>query len=1136
MKHLYHLFFIFLIACSGNQDDKNQLFTRLSANQTGIDALNQLDLNADFDVFRYRNYYNGGGVAIGDINNDGLPDVFITHNTKSNKLYLNLGNLKFKDISKEAGIEGSKAWSTGAVMVDINGDGWLDIYVCNSGDLKGNKRENELFINSSPLTPKGGTDTTSPRPSGEGVKSPSPRGEGLGVRFVESAKEYGLADNGFSTHAAFFDFDLDGDLDCYLLNNSFRPIGSFGLENIRHERDTKGGDKLFRNDKGKFIDISEEAGIYGSVVGFGLGVAISDVNNDGYPDIYVSNDFFERDYLYLNARDGTFKESLTEMIPHTSEFSMGSDIADINNDGYPEIFTTDMLPEDDKRLKTTQSFTSYDTQQARLKNDYYDQFMRNNLQLNNGNGTFSDIGLYAGIAKTDWSWSALIADFDNDRSKEIFITNGIYKDVTNQDFINFLANDERLERIMNGEKVNFKELVDEMPSTKIPNYLYKKKIDNLQFENLAKAWGLDEPSFSNGAAYADLDNDGDLDLIVSNLNQELFFYRNNAETLTKNNFIKLKLKGEKQNTNGIGAKICLIKGKEKVFYEHYTSRGFQSSVSPSPTYGLGDWQVIDTLVITWAGGKEQIINNVKANQTLELDIKNAIQKPLPTINTTSLKADIVLSPAFKHQENNFIDFNRERLLYHMTSRQGPALAVGDLNGDRLDDFYIGGAFEQQGKLYLQNTDGKGFTELNTTAFEKDNSYEDTDASFFDADGDGDLDLYIVSGGSDFDAFAGNYQDRFYRNTGTAAQPNFVREEAALPNFTESGSCIKVADFDEDGDLDIFVGGRLIPGKYGAVANSYLLENDGKDNFKDATSERIPQLRNIGMVTDALWLDYDDDNALDLILVGEWMPITIFKNKGVGFQKVKAPKGFEQSNGLWHCLLAHDLNQDGKQDLVVGNLGLNSRFKTSAAQPFCVFVQDFDQNGALDHVYAHYVNDKLVPFSLKNDLQNQMPRIKKDFFYFSEYADKSLEEIFPKKDLENALILEAHTFESSVFYNQGGGSYKREALPEQAQFSLINALLPLANWNNQRHTALLLAGNFSATKPELGKYDANYGTLLKPDKNGKPQIIPYRSSGISVRGDTRKLGLLNSINNTQLIIFARNNDTPIFIKANTKTEQ
>lgn len=1094
MRCFLLIFLIPLLSGCGTNELKQ--FSKMPSSQTRIDFVNRLDLKGGFDVFRYRNYYNGGGVAIGDINNDGLADIYLSSNLQKNKLYLNKGNFTFEDITEKAGVGGAKAWSTGVSMADVNGDGLLDIYVCNSGNIKGDNKENELFINQGNLT------------------------------FKEQAAPYGLDDKGYSTHAAFFDFDLDGDLDCYLLNNSFRPIGSFGVENIRHERDSLGGDKLYRNDNNQFKDISEEAGIYGSVVGFGLGIAVGDLNVDGWPDLYISNDFFERDYLYINQRNGTFRECLTECMRHTSEFAMGSDIGDLNNDGWPEVFVTDMLPASDYRLKTTQSFMSYDVYQTRLKNDYYDQLMRNTLQLNNQNGTFSEVGLYAGVAATDWSWGALIADYDNDRNKEIYVTNGIYRDVTDQDFINFLANDERLAKIERGEKIDFKELVDKMPSTKLENFLFKKQKDVFQFSNRSKEWGLDEPSFSNGAAYGDLDNDGDLDLVVNNVNQELFVYRNNNEKLSKSHYLKIKFKGAGKNPFGVGARVELNGKGDKILYENFPTRGFQSSMEYTATLGVGEWQSIDSLTITWPGNKIQILKDVKTDQTLSLDVKNAVQQALDT-GKVKAKEEVKLTPEFVHRENNFVDFNYDRLLYQMLSRQGPALAVADLNADGLDDFYIGGAKDQAGAVYLQQENG--FTISPQAAFNSDSLSEDVDARFFDADGDGDLDLYVVSGGSEYEALSPAYADRLYFNLGNKNQPKFERAEKALPNIRESGSCVEAEDYDKDGDMDLFIGVRLIPGKYGMSASSYLLENDGKGNFKDISSEKIPQLKYLGMVTDAVWLDYNKDGLIDLAVVGEWMPVTLFINKGAGFQKQKNVKGLENSQGFWNAVEALDLNGDGYEDLLLGNLGLNSRFKTSEKEPFQLIISDFDQNGSMDHIYAHYQQGKLVPFGLRQDLISQLPYLKKKYLYFKDYAGKSVEEIFEKEKLENATTLQVQTFASQAALNDGKGGFLLKALPEETQFSPIYAFLPLAIEKNQT-TEFLTAGNFSAVKPEIGKYDASYGVRIKVNPKGNFYTLPSKQQpSLAVTGDVRKLGLLNSTKNTKLIIFARNDDKPQFYR-------
>ncbi len=1084
----------FLTSCQ--KTDTSKTFTKLSPSQTGIRFTNQLSLNENFDVFRYRNYYNGGGVAIGDINNDSLPDIYLTGNTQKNKLYLNLGDLKFKDISADAGVEGNKAWSTGVSMADVNGDGLLDIYVCNSGNIEGDNKENELFINNGDLT------------------------------FSEKAKEYGLADQGFSTHAAFFDYDLDGDLDCYLLNNSFKAVGSFGFENVRNERDPLGGDKLLRNDGNTFVDVSEEARIFGSAVGFGLGIALGDVNLDGWPDIYVSNDFFERDYLYINQQDGTYRDELTDYIRHTSEFSMGSDIGDLNNDGFPEIFVTDMLPESDYRLKTTQSFMDYDQEQKRLQNDYYHQHMHNSLQLNNGNNTFSEIAHYAEVSRTDWSWGALIADFDNQGDKEIFVTNGIYKDVTDQDFINFLANDERMEKVFYGEKVDFKEFNERMPSNPLNNYLFKKNPGVLKYDNLAEAWGLAEPSFSNGAAYGDLDNDGDLDLVVNNVNQELFFYRNNTELSDSSHFLKVSFLGKEANRFGVGARLELYHAQGMVLYENYPTRGFQSSMDYTATLGVGKAAQLDSIVVKWPGKLQQTLKNVATDTWISLDIKNASLFKNTSSITRPKMTDIALEPSFVHKENRFVDFDRERLMYHMVSRSGPALATGDLNGDGLDDFFIGGAANQDGRIYLQT--GAGFTQLESLAIKNDSLQEDVDAILIDIDGDKDLDLYVVSGGNAFQNRHPLYQDRLYENIGTPNAPKFSKEPSALPKLSISGSCVRPADFDSDGDLDLFVGGRVIPGKYGLPTDSYLLENQGDGTYKDITSEKIPQLKAVGMVTDAAWVDYDGDELLDLILVGDWMPITLFNNKEVGFTRIREPKSFLNTEGLWNAIQVGDLNADGKVDLILGNLGLNSRFRASVEKPFELFIYDFDGNGSLEHIYAHHPEDKLVPFALKQDLSKQLVSLKKKYTYFTDFANKSMDEIFGDDTLALAVHQKAYTFASQVAMNQGNGNFKLGKMPEKAQFSTIHSIIPL-DFQGDGQMEFLCAGNFSATKPELGNYDANYGYILETKKDGSFGLVSAEQNKILVTGDVRRAGILNSKNGSKLIVFARNNDKPLFYK-------
>ncbi|SFF48338.1 VCBS repeat-containing protein [Thermoflexibacter ruber] len=1135
MRLFYCLLILSVFSCQQKsiQDiPQDKLFSLIPKTVTGIDFKNEVEGSKEMNIFSYRNFYNGGGVGIGDVNNDGLPDIYLTANMKENKLFLNLGNWRFKDITKEAGVEGKKSWSTGVAMVDINGDGLLDIYVCNSGNFKGDDRANELFIN-------------------QGIKDGIPT-------FVEQAKEYGIADEGLSTHAAFFDYDKDGDLDLYLLNNSFRPISSFGLENLRNERDIKGGDKLYRNDNGKFTDVSTQANIYGSVIGFGLGVTIGDVNDDGWLDIYVSNDFFEIDYLYINQKNGTFKESLREWIAHTSEASMGADMADINNDGRPEIFSTDMLPETDGRLKRTTTFNSYDTYQEKLKQDYYHQFTRNMLQLNiplakgtkNGQaGFFTEIGQISGVSATDWSWGALIMDLDNDGLKDIFVSNGIFEDLTNQDFVNFLTSDENIMEAIRTKSFDFTKFKEKSNPVFIPNYAFKNNGD-LTFTNKVQEWGLDQKSFSNGSAYADLDNDGDLDLIVNNVNQEAFIYRNNAEKLEQNNYLKVKLVGEGKNTLGIGAKVMIFaketpeinigisNSPNMLFLEQAPARGFQSSIDPVMNFGLGKNKGIDSLVVIWSSGRKQVLPQVKINQQVVLEEKNAQYAANQTpesaktfslsevYNTQTIFQDISqqISLDYKHLENEFNEFNRERLIPQMFSTLGPKIAKGDINGDGLEDFYIGGAKDSAGKLFIQQKNGT-FLSTNQVLFETDKASEDTDALFFDADGDRDLDLYVVSGGNEFSGQASPLQDRLYLNDGRG---NFKKAENAIPSEFNVGSCVQAADFDGDGDLDLFVGSRVIPFEYGIPPRNMLLQNDGKGVFKDVIKEVAPDLERLGLVSEAVWADFNGDKKPDLVVVGDWLPIAFFENKNNKLINVTTNNQQLTSNsGFWNCLLADDFDNDGDIDFFAGNLGLNTKLQASAKEPIQLYLSDFDKNGDLDPILTYYKpNEKggrnSYPLALKDELISQILPLKRKYLKYEDYAEKTIQDIFTTEELQGAKILEARNLQSCFIENKGSSNFEVKSLPTLAQLSPVFCFLVL-DYDKDGNKDLLLAGNFTAVKPEIGNYDACYGLLLKGDGKNNFTPIPVSQSGFFAQGEVRDMISLRLANQKEVIIIAKNND-------------
>ena len=1098
-------------SCTSEHNQKEKLFDNLPASETGVDFINRSLDRKDFNIFNYRNFYNGGGVAIGDINNDGLPDLFLTSNFENNKLYLNKGGMKFEDVTQKAGIISKKFWSTGVTFADVNGDGLMDIYVCNSGSR--DARGNQLYIN-------------------QGIKKQN-NGPALPV-FVEKAKEYGLDDGGFSTHAAFFDYDRDGDLDMYLLNNSFTPMDRLAYANVRETRDKLGGDKLFRNEGSgkKFTDVSAEAGIYGSLIGFGLGITIGDVNNDNWLDIYISNDFYERDYLYINQKNGTFKEDIENQMGHISLASMGADIADVNNDGNLDIFVTDMMPDDDYRLKTTTSFDSYELNQLKESRDFHHQDSRNMLHLNNGNGTFSEIGRMSGTSATDWSWGALLFDMDMDGKKDVFVANGILKDLTDQDYVAFLADNPDLQSMIEGtKKFDYKEYVNKMGSSPLPNYAFRNVGNGMKYENKAAEWGLGEPNFSNGSAYGDLDNDGDLDLVVNNNDSPVSIYKNLSVEKDQKNFLRVELHGYGQNPNAIGAKVYVYQGKETQYLQQMPNRGFQSSVDLTMVFGLGDTTgdkkpSADSLMVIWPDDKKQIIRQPKTNTTLQLAHKNANQVATFTSQITPaarLFTDVTGKAKldYTHKENDFVDYNRDGLLKQMLSREGPALAVGDVNGDGLDDIFLGGAANMPRSLYLQQASGT--FSLTKAPFLLDAIYtEDVAATFFDADGDKDLDLYVATGSNEFEDPT-YLADRFYRNDGKG---NFMWDKT-MPRSLENNSCVVAADFDRDGDQDLFVGSRMVSGHYGQNPDQLLLVNDGKGNFRKATKELMPFSKEIGMVKDAVWADVDNDRYPDLVLVGDWMPITILKNKqGKGFERMDS-EVLKNTGGWWNTIHAADLDKDGDLDFVLGNLGLNSRMIASANGPAHLYGNDFDRNGSYEQIITCYRpgpdgQPRECVMVQKPDLQKRIPSIKTKYIKHVDYAKAGFEDIFSAQQREGMTVKTVQTAETSILINDGQGNYTIEALPVQAQTSPIHAILT-DDYNGDGKTDILLTGNFFDVLTELGRYDANYGLLLLGDGKMRFTGTKPEQTGFFVRGQVRHMLPIKGANGRQFVVLAKNND-------------
>lgn len=1092
--------FLLIVSCKKEKDqsESETLFTQLDAIHTNIDFENELEFTEDYNTYTYRNFYNGAGVGLGDFNNDDLLDIYFCGNLVDNKLYINKGDFTFEDVTEKAGVACPDVWSTGVSIVDVNGDGWLDIYVCKSGDPERGYRRNELFINNGDLT------------------------------FTEKATEYGIDDLGLSTHANFFDYDQDRDLDCYLLNNSFQSETTYAIEaGLREIRDTLGGNKLYRNDGDHFVDVSEQAGIYGSKIGFGLGASVGDFNRDGWMDIYISNDFFERDYLYINNHDGTFKEALEKQFRETSFGAMGADVADINNDAYPDIFVTEMTAEGNARRKTKVLFENWEQYQMKVERGYFHQFARNVLQLNNQNSSFSEIGRYANVSSTDWSWGALIMDLDNDGWKDLFVANGIYKDLLDRDYLEFFSNPELMRSMIQTEEEAIVEIINQIPSEKIPNYAFHNNKD-FTFTNKAEEWGLGAPSFSNGAAYGDLDNDGDLDLVVNNVNMPSFVFKNETREKSGTNYLTLKLNGTQKNTSAIGAEITLYYNGNINYQEIVPIRGFKSTVDNRAHFGLNDAKIIDSLIIRWPDGKRTVILNLEANQFMELNEKeietDAMKEKVENKTTIFQKVNPLPGVDYSHKENDFSDFQRERLLFSMLSNEGPELAVADVNGDGKDDFFICGAKDSPGRLFIQQTNGK-FAETNQEVFETDRISEDTDCAFFDADGDGDFDLYVTSGGNEFPQSSSALRDRLYINNGNGG---FSKSKQMLPTARyESSSCVQAADFDNDGDIDLFVGTRLFPFSYGVPVNGYILENDGAGNFLNVTNEKAPGLLNIGMITDMTWADVDKDGDDDVIVVGDWMPVKIFINENGSFEDESESFGLENTEGRWNVIEKADLNGDGNVDFVLGNHGMNTFFKASKEQPVTMYVNDFDMNGSVEQIICTYNNGKSYPMVMKDDLVEQIPSLAIKYVKFEDYKDQSIEDIFSEEVLQRSVKLVARNMESSMLINSGNNSFEMKALPARAQFFPVYSVLA-DDFDNDGNCDILVGGNQRRAKPETGIYDAGFGLLLKGTAGDNWEEVLPDVSGIFTKGEIRDMDFL-SVSGKRIVVIARSNDKLQFYK-------
>ncbi|MEF8866779.1 MAG: VCBS repeat-containing protein [Salinibacter sp.] len=1029
--------------------------------------VNEVVGSSEANLLTYENFFNGGGVAVGDLNGDGLTDIYFTANQDANALYLNEGELQFREVTGTAGVRDSTGWKTGVTMADVNGDGLLDIYVSHAGPSPVERRRNKLYLNQGP--------------DGNGVP-----------QFEERAKEYGIDDPGYTTHATFFDYDRDGDLDVYVLNNQ-----SPGPDTQRRF----GGDRLYRHDTSatgpeRFVNVSGQAGLTKNPIGHGLSATVSDINRDGWLDLYVANDFEGEDRLYVNQGDGTFTDAIHSWVDHMSTSSMGADIADYNNDGRPDIFVLDMLAKGNRRQKLLA------ISPTPLYRDS-PQYTRNMLQLNNGNGTFSEIGQLAGVSNTDWSWAALFADFNLNGLKDLYVTNGVPRDQTNLDFQYGRRAEVRGEQSRTPSDLY--ELAQKIPSTPIPNYVFRNE-GNLTFEDVSTDWGLAKKGFSNGAAYADFDRDGDLDLIVSNVSERAWVYRNNAAERTDRHSLRVELEGTDKNRFGIGAKVTLKTPEGETHYQEMMPvRGFQSSVEPVLTFGLGKTEEVD-LTVRWPDQTRQSISDVRVDQTVTLYQEEAT--PLGPASDTAQKTPLFAVSSdqkglsFSHRENAFEDYHHEPLLPHKLSRLGPALTRGDINGDGRKDVFVGGARGQSGLLFLQRPDGT-FRETSGEAFAADRSFEDVDATFFDADGDGDLDLYVVSGGSS-EVRAEAYQDRLYLNDGTGAFK--VASSDVLPTIESSGGTVAVHDYDGDGNPDLFVGGRVRPNDYPLPPRSYLLENTG-GRFKDVTDQAAEVLLRPGMVTDARWHDLTGNGTHELILAGEWMGFRVFQpDHENAFAEITGDLDLERSSGWWYAFQIADFDGDGDDDIVAGNRGENAQFHARPDAPASVYAGDFDQDGGIEPIMSHYLNGTEYPLPRRDLLMGELPFLRARFQSYEAYAEATMEQVLTQKQWERARRFKAHTFTTSLFEQQKDGTFTRHDLPVEAQFSPTRDLV-LHDVNSDGRPDLLMAGNDFTVRDPWGPSDAGEGVLLLNREGLSFEALRARESGFFASGDVRSLLLV-----------------------------